>query len=201
MLLSSVSKLRGRLNLNDTPKTNAVLSEILLSVTATFESHLNTQFRRATYEDNFFLDPSNYLTNDPTCVRLFLRGMNPSNLSVLLKATRRDSGTSLYEDLYSLDPINSYLSLYEFWAKGDYVTVQYESGYETVEEGNYPVYQNVAEPLETAALIYAEYIFVRKYGDESDGADDGDYTTPPHSVLVILGRYDRHAPHTIKPRV
>ncbi|QWS69914.1 head completion adaptor [Vibrio phage vB_VpS_PG28] len=201
MLLSSVSKLRARLNLNDTPKTNAALSGLLLSVTATFESHLNTQFRRATYEDTFFLDPSNFLTNDPTCVRLFLRGMNPSNLSVKLKSTRLAAGSDLSQDFYSVDPINSYVSIMDIWAKGDYVTVQYESGYETVDEGGFAIYQNVDSNLETAALIFAEYMFVRKYGDESDTADDGDYTTPPHSVLVILGRYDRHAPHTIKPRV
>ncbi|UOX39941.1 head completion adaptor [Vibrio phage V-YDF132] len=201
MLLCSVSRLRTRLNVKDTPKFNTALSDLLLSVTASFESHLNTSFRRATYEDTFFLDPSNFLTNDPNRVRLYLRGMFPSAVKPLLKEVRTHAGTEISATNFEVDVKNGYVNVMDVWMKGDFIGVQYDAGFESVEEDGYLVYQDVPEELVTAALIYAEYIFVRKYGDmeQESGEDAGDYTTPPFSVQVILGRYDRVAPHTVKP--
>lgn len=230
MLLSTVKRLRERLNVRDTPQYNTALGDLLVSCSLAIESHLDTPLERITYEDLFYADPSNYRVTGASgqdvsrhyrhsvfhrmprhgTLYLRLKSINVSDIEVTIRSGYALEGLGATgtvpapDTAYKLQEKNGLLAMLDQWYADDYITVKYTAGYEAVEEDGYLVYQNVPKDLETACLIFAEYVYFKKYGDDDADteADAGeDYTDPPNSVLGILGRYDRYAQHALRPVV
>lgn len=207
MILASVTELRTRLNVSDNPLYNRVLTDILTNVTLGIETHLDTKFNRKEHKDIFFAGSNNFLVTgapgrvdngSPGVLYLLLSGLNASNLSVSIGTTFSGSGSATND--FKLEE-RGIISLFNGWLPDDYITVSYQGGYDTTDENGIPVYQGVPVLIKQAALMFAEHVYMIKYGDSQlDGSlpDGEDYTDPPNAVIQILYQYNRTAPHALR---
>ncbi|AUR95991.1 head completion adaptor [Vibrio phage 1.215.B._10N.222.54.F7] len=210
MILASVAELRTRLNVSDKPVYNRVLTDILTNVTLGIETHLDTKFTRKEHKDVFFAGSNNYLVTgapgrvvngSPGVLYLLLSGLNVSNLTLSIGTTFSGSGSATND--YKLEE-RGIASLFNGWMPDDYITAVYQGGYETIDEETIPVYQGVPTLIKQAALMFAEHVYMLKYGDSQlDGSLPAgeDYTDPPNAVIQILYQYNRTAPHALRSLV
>ncbi|WYC17927.1 head completion adaptor [Vibrio phage vB_VneS_J26] len=209
MLLASVAELRQRVNVSDTPIYNRVLTDLLLNVTLGIETHLDTKFTRKDYTAKYFAGSNNYLVTgapgrvangSPGVLHLLLEGLNASGLKVSLGSSLASSGSTTAPSNYSLED-RGIVALFEGWLPDQYITVTYTGGFDTTDVDGLPVYQDVPVIIKQAALMFAEHVFMAKYGDsqiEETQAGDKDYTDPPNAVTQLLYQYNRNAPHALR---
>ncbi|AEH21868.1 VHS1055 protein [Vibrio phage 1] len=209
MLLASVAELRARVNVADSPVYNRVLTDLLLNVTLGIETHLDTKFARKEYTAKYFAGSNNYLVTgapgrvangSPGVLHLLLEGLNASGLKVSLGSSLASSGSTTAASNYNLED-RGIVALFNGWLPDQYITVTYTGGFEVETVDGELVYKGVPLIIKQAALIFAEHVFMTKYGDsqiEEAQPGEKDYTDPPNSVTQILYQYNRNAPHALR---
>ena len=199
MLLMSVKELRERVNVKDAERYNIVLADLIITASSAIAAHLNTSFKRKTVLEQFYVDPSNYRTNNPHALYLYLKGFNPTDIKVQAVGSYANQSVSspLAPERVRVDE-NAILTIVSGWTQGQYINVSYESGFDTVTEGTNEIYQGVPELIKTACALYCEHMFTVKFRSGAVYEDGLDQTSPPHAVLVLLGDYDRYAQHALR---
>lgn len=211
MLLATVAELRQRLNVVDNEIYNRVLTDLLLNTTLGIETHLNTTFAQQTYNNTYFAGENNYLVtgapgrinNDsPGVLFLLLRGINVSNLSVSISTTLAGTGSAVAGGNYELEE-RGIVRVLGGWLPNDYIKTTYTAGFtsQTPSGETLPVYDNVPTLIKQACLMFAEHVYMVKYGDsqvEEDLPEGEDYTDPPNAVIQLLSRFGRNGEHALK---
>lgn len=209
MLLASVAELRERLNVQDNAIYNRVLFDLLLNTTLGIETHLCTKFARRQYNTKFFAGADNYLVTGapgrvgnttPGVLYLLLDGINVSDLTVSISTTLTGSGSATASSNYQLDEAGI-VSLFNGWLENDYINAAYMGGFDTATVDGNLVYQNVPTVLKQACLMFAEHVYMTKYGDsqvEDDLPQGEDYTDPPNAVIQILYQFNRTGANTLR---
>lgn len=211
MLLATVAELRQRLNVVDNEIYNRVLTDLLLNTTLGIETHLNTTFAQQTYNNTYFAGENNYLVtgapgrinNDsPGVLFLLLRGINVSNLAVSISTTLAGTGSAVAGGNYELEE-RGIVRVLGGWLPNDYIKTTYTAGFtsQTPSGETLPVYENVPTLIKQACLMFAEHVYMVKYGDsqvEEDLPEGEDYTDPPNAVIQLLSRFGRTGEHALK---
>ncbi|APD18987.1 hypothetical protein [Vibrio phage J14] len=176
MLLASVSELRTRLNVADSERYNLALASILFKPPSMrIEQHLETKFERKEFNDVFLADSSNPFSKRggrAYTVR-FWRPFFTSkgllaliNVKVFIKSTLAATGVGNLLNLkYTREGNYGYTGLGVY---DDYIGVSYTSGYTAKPDedlSDYMVYQDVPILLKEACLMFAEDMFMNKYGN------------------------------------
>ncbi|QCG76687.1 head completion adaptor [Vibrio phage vB_VhaS_R21Y] len=211
MLLATVAELRQRLNVVDNEIYNRVLNDLLLNSTLGIETHLNTTFAQQSYNNTYFAGENNYLVtgapgriNDdsPGVLFLLLRGINVSNLSVGISTVLTGASSATNASNYELEE-RGIVRLLAGWLPNDYIKVTYTAGFttDTPSGETLPIYQDVPILLKQACLMFAEHVYMVKYGDsqiDEDLPEGEDYTDPPNAVIQLLSRFSRTGEHALK---